>query len=57
MRPNQQVQYVLPDGRLTLQGMQLLEAQAREIATLKSLATGLQSQIDALDVRVTALEP
>ena len=43
MNANQQIQYVLPDGRFTLQGMQLIEALLREI--------------EALQARVTALEP
>lgn len=42
MRPNHQVPYVLPDGRLTLQGMQLLEAMAREIEALKARVAALE---------------
>lgn len=71
MTPNHQVQYVLPDGRLTLQGMQLLQQQARRIAELEAQAATNAAAITAanaligtntadiaaLDVRVTALEP
>ena len=49
-KPNGQVQYVQPDGRLTLPGMELLLAMAREIEALKA-------QVADHEARITALEP
>ena len=41
MKPNAQIQYVSQDGRLTMAGMQLLDAQARQIAALEAKLAAL----------------
>ena len=49
-KPNSQIQYVTPQGGLTLQGMMLIGA-------LVDALREQEAQIKALDDRVTALEP
>lgn len=41
MNANAQIQYVAADGRLTMAGMQLFSAQARQIAALEAKLAAL----------------
>ena len=41
-RPNAQVKYVDDKGRLTLEGLQLLERIARDISDLQARVTALE---------------
>lgn len=57
MRPNAQVQYIAPSGKLTLEGLQYIDQLAREVETLRAEVDALKTQALDFEARITALEP
>ena len=45
------------DGKMTQETYAMLESFAKALTEAQATITSLQGQIDALDARVTALEP
>ena len=54
-KPNAQVQYVQPDGRFTLSGMQLIAALLREIREQEARIAALEVTVADHEARLVAI--
>lgn len=55
--PSEGVQYVLPDGRLTIEGLKLFQRLVDAIEDLDTRLTTAEATIADHETRITALEP
>ena len=56
-QPQQGQPYIAPNGWLTVSGWELLNSLYAHIVQLEAEKAALQTDVSALDARITALEP